>query len=257
MKCPNCGKEMALQNNTWVCKECGCSMPAKDCRECPNCGDKMVLRRNALGGEESWVCTYCKFIMPLDGLPANNEDEEESDEESTEFQKSVMHCRFCGAPLVKRPDFCYECGAEQNAADEKQEPQTAICPKCGKALLINDGIYGLKEVCPGCGYEKHLDPEDDEAIAKSLKTSDNRCVHCRALLVEGQNFCPKCGAPQGRVCQKCGFALEQGQSFCPRCGKSVTVHQTSKHPGRVGYIVMAIIGATAAIIGLIMAAKAM
>ena len=197
MKCPNCGKEMALQNNTWVCKECGCSMPAKDCRECPNCGDKMVLRRNALGGEESWVCTYCKFIMPLDGLPANNEDEEESDEESTEFQKPVMYCRFCGAPLVKRPDFCYECGAEQNLpAVEEEKAVDWTCPNCKRIMTLDSSCTKL--ICPRCGVDRYLDapisPEDQPAVEPEDEAGSNgRCGHCHALLVEEQNFCPKCG----------------------------------------------------------------
>lgn len=210
MKCPNCGEEMALQDTVWTCGGCGCSMPAKDCRACPNCGDKMTLRRNAHGSSEKWICTCCGFEMPFNGLPA--------DDESAESKTSVLHCRFCGAPLDKRPDFCYECGAEQNGAYVEGEPQSAACPNCGNVLVIHDEQYGQVEMCLKCGYERHLDPNDP---SEDAKRSDNRCRQCGAELVNNENFCPRCGAPQGRVCRNCGFTLEKGQNFCPKCGASI------------------------------------
>lgn len=51
------------------------------------------------------------------------------------------------------------------------------------------------------------------------------CAKCGAPLSDGQNFCPKCGAPQNaqekRVCTNCGAELREGQEFCTNCGANV------------------------------------
>ena len=49
------------------------------------------------------------------------------------------------------------------------------------------------------------------------------CKKCGAELLEGQEFCTKCGTPAitKPTCSKCGAELNEGQEFCPKCGQKV------------------------------------
>ena len=49
------------------------------------------------------------------------------------------------------------------------------------------------------------------------------CKKCGAELLEGQEFCTKCGTPvvSKPTCTKCGAELNEGQEFCPKCGQKV------------------------------------
>lgn len=49
------------------------------------------------------------------------------------------------------------------------------------------------------------------------------CKKCGAELLEGQDFCTKCGTPvvTKPTCSKCGAELAEGQEFCPKCGQKV------------------------------------
>ena len=49
------------------------------------------------------------------------------------------------------------------------------------------------------------------------------CKKCGAELLEGQEFCTKCGTPaiSKPTCSKCGAELVEGQEFCPKCGQKV------------------------------------
>ena len=50
------------------------------------------------------------------------------------------------------------------------------------------------------------------------------CAKCGAELLEGQEFCSKCGTPANKkVCSKCGALLNDDQEFCPKCGQKVSL----------------------------------
>lgn len=49
------------------------------------------------------------------------------------------------------------------------------------------------------------------------------CKHCGAEIVEGANFCMKCGMEVGRekFCQNCGQKLPEDAMFCLACGNKI------------------------------------
>lgn len=52
------------------------------------------------------------------------------------------------------------------------------------------------------------------------------CTNCNAHLMDGDMFCPVCGAPapqpnEGVFCANCGTELFSDDAFCPTCGKKV------------------------------------
>lgn len=49
------------------------------------------------------------------------------------------------------------------------------------------------------------------------------CTECGARLMEGDQFCPKCGARviKEKRCPDCGEVLREGVRFCPGCGRAV------------------------------------
>ncbi len=54
------------------------------------------------------------------------------------------------------------------------------------------------------------------------------CTECGARLMEGDQFCPKCGARviKERRCPDCGEVLRGGAKFCPGCGRAVGGRQS-------------------------------
>ena len=49
------------------------------------------------------------------------------------------------------------------------------------------------------------------------------CKNCGAEILEGQDFCTKCGTPlvTKPTCSKCGAELTEDQEYCPKCGQKV------------------------------------
>lgn len=97
------------------------------------------------------------------------------------------------------------------------------CPDCGEEMQLRD--YGTSWICPECKYVQPTLLSTVDGSKPAPTVNGNHCVHCGASLGEGQNFCPK-------------------------CGKSVT-QQTVRRSSRAGGIIMAIIGAIAAIVGVV------
>lgn len=70
---------------------------------------------------------------------------------------------------------------------------------------------------------------EDNSFAEGTTTAIQEtrvCSNCGAALMEGQKFCPNCGAtaekfPQKVICANCGTVVSSENKFCPVCGKQV------------------------------------
>ncbi len=64
--------------------------------------------------------------------------------------------------------------------------------------------------------------ENADPQANPDPTSEFKCENCQAPLVEGANFCMKCGTMVTKeFCPHCGKPVGVGDSFCPACGLSL------------------------------------
>ena len=105
-----------------------------------------------------------------------------------------------------------------------------ICPFCKTEIMETDEVM----VCPACSTPHHKGCWDENKGCTTFGCSEQHyvaqgtnptdvCKKCGAALGDGQEFCPKCGAPknapQALVCSKCGTELMEGQEFCPKCGQ--------------------------------------
>lgn len=64
--------------------------------------------------------------------------------------------------------------------------------------------------------------ENAELQANPAPASEFKCESCQAPLVEGANFCMKCGTMvKKEFCPHCGKPVGAGDSFCPACGLSL------------------------------------
>lgn len=107
-----------------------------------------------------------------------------------------------------------------------------ICPFCKTEIKEGDSV----KVCPACGIPHHESCWEENHGCTTFGCSEQHyeeqhtnptdvCQNCGAPLGDGQEFCPKCGAPKNapkkNVCGKCGAELQEGQEFCPKCGQKV------------------------------------
>lgn len=74
--------------------------------------------------------------------------------------------------------------------------------------------------CDGRMANIQITPINVENPAIEEKMPLKKCAACGSDILDGHNFCPKCGTPveQAKVCSNCGKELEAGQVFCPYCG---------------------------------------
>ena len=97
-------------------------------------------------------------------------------------------------------------------AEIKESDTVEICPSCG--IPYHEVCWEENGGCSTCGCKEE---RYEEQCAKQM----NLCPNCGASLVDGQAFCPMCGAStsgEKHICSKCGAELQQGQDFCPKCG---------------------------------------
>lgn len=107
-----------------------------------------------------------------------------------------------------------------------------ICPYCKTEIKEGDEV----KVCPECGIPHHAGCWEENHGCTTFGCKEQHyeeqhtnptdvCANCGAPLGDGQDFCPKCGAPKNvlpkNVCGKCGAELQEGQAFCPKCGQKV------------------------------------
>ena len=132
--------------------------------------------------------------------------------------------------------------ADKNMKNIKREgiPTTEICPKCGEALLIRSGRYGLFMGCstyPECDYTRNI--ETDTAPETEPVMTDEQCPNCGAPMVirKGRTgrflSCsryPDCKATRplsiGLKCPKCG----QGDLIQRRTKRGKTFYSCSRYP---------------------------
>lgn len=134
-------------------------------RECPKC--------HAIIPGTQRFCGMCGY------------DTEASGDRKKVTPKAV--CSACGAALLKKQNFCLECGRKLNP-----------CPQCGNDLP--DGSV----TCTACGYAFPVP-----------------CPKCGKPVKPGAKFCPECGATLVRKCPNCDAIIEGTPKFCPECGHSL------------------------------------
>ena len=127
----------------------------------------------------------------------------------------------CGSILLENAKICPTCGTAAGAS------LTIHCP-CGATLR------GEHKFCYSCVAPVQLKPASTPKVCPA-QLSDG--TTCGFTLIQGLNFCPKCGArsspkedqppPHGKeaVCSAqfpdgttCGFPFVEGLAFCPKCG---------------------------------------
>lgn len=50
------------------------------------------------------------------------------------------------------------------------------------------------------------------------------CPRCRATVMSGSNFCPKCSFALAPVCPQCRQSVGSDDLYCPHCGTALAAH---------------------------------
>lgn len=108
-----------------------------------------------------------------------------------------MTCKNCGAELQAADTFCGECGVKI----ESQEKEAVKCGECGKFFNKEFGM------CPFCGTEININNiglddsqeaptaiDNNDMIAKDIKTKFVSCPICNKPFDENVGICPFCGS---------------------------------------------------------------
>ena len=171
-------------------------------KTCPKCGKELALKAKFCNGcgakqEEEPAVVVEEVPAPVVEEPAPVV------EESPVAEPETKTCPKCGKELAVKAKFCNGCGAKQEeeavavveevpapvveepvpvveeVAPIVAEPETKICPKCGKELPKR------VKFCTGCGAKQ-------EDVAPTTKT----CPGCGKILPLEAKFCLDCGMKQ-------------------------------------------------------------
>lgn len=72
-----------------------------------------------------------------------------------------------------------------------------------------------------------LEQQEDARIEEMIRSHRNailrqpKCPDCSRQLIEGDRFCPGCGAHLVALCPSCGYGNQLGDNYCARCGKQL------------------------------------
>ncbi|HBL83880.1 MAG: DNA topoisomerase I [Clostridiales bacterium GWF2_38_85] len=149
---------------------------------CDNCGAKMIVKTGRYG--KFAACPnypQCKNIKPLKHKAENNEKEE---------VLSPEKCEKCGKDMVlknSRYGQFYACKGFPECKNTRQVPRDtgAICPLCGKRILIKQGksktLFYSCEGYPDCKFSVWDQPLSDKCPKCDgllLKSKKKKIIYC-------------------------------------------------------------------------------
>ena len=165
-----------------------------------------------------------------------------------EIQSAGQHCAATGYTTL--------CSAsnEEPAAQNVQE-DSAVCPKCGKALSIDERYHGVKHeckaaghVCAACGEEIHsagqhcaatgyttlCSASNEEPAAQNVQEDSAVCPKCgKALSIDeryhGVKHACKAAAKAANACAACGEEVRPGQ-HCAATGYNTLCSSSKQAP---------------------------
>lgn len=226
--CKVCGKPLTGRQTAY-CKDCAEKRNAGKTKKthkepalriCKNCGKEFV---------SSKVRRYCSDECKMAGILK---------EKAAEKSKlNGLYCKVCGKPLTgrQRTVCSTACASKRSKAALKQakqqnEPQTQICPNCGKEFVVTPGRRYCSDECREAARAHRLD-------ARKNAPNGLFCKICGKPLTGKQSmFCsPECERKRGRadkkhiprICENCGKAFEGSrvQRFCSKECKYAAIKQ--------------------------------
>lgn len=81
---------------------------------------------------------------------------------------------------------------------------------------------------------------------ENVQPTNNVCPKCNTPIIQGQNFCSKCGsavycidAVCSPLCSNCGAELAEDELFCHKCGKAVQKNENldKKNPKWIFFLI--------------------
>ncbi len=160
-------------------------------------------------------------------------------------------CAACGEEIHSAGQHCAATGYttlcsasnEEPAAQNVQE-DSAVCPKCGKALSIDERYHGVKHeckaaghVCAACGEEIHSAGQHCAATGYTTLCSASNEEPAAQNVQEDSAVCPKCGKALSideryhGVKHACKAAAKAANA-CAACGEEV---RPGQHCAATGY----------------------
>ena len=160
-------------------------------------------------------------------------------------------CAACGEEIHSAGQHCAATGYttlcsasnEEPAAQNVQE-DSAVCPKCGKALSIDERYHGVKHeckaaghVCAACGEEIHSAGQHCAATGYTTLCSASNEEPAAQNVQEDSAVCPKCGKALSideryhGVKHECKAAAKAANA-CAACGEEV---RPGQHCAATGY----------------------
>ena len=171
-------------------------------------------------------------------------------------------CAACGEEIHSAGQHCATTGYttlcsasnEEPAAQNVQE-DSAVCPKCGKALSIDERYHGVKHeckaaghVCAACGEEIHsagqhcaatgyttlCSASNEEPAAQNVQEDSAVCPKCgKALSIDeryhGVKHACKAAAKAANACAACGEEVRPGQ-HCAATGYNTLCSSSKQAP---------------------------
>ncbi len=171
---------------------------------CPACGEPVFLADGSCAACEALFCPECAGEI------------DESDESCPHCGLLlIFDCPLCGFELTAGSDLCPACGALFYLH----------CPACAAEVAL------LAEACDQCGTELVIEQRESSRVVQTLVVGDRlvrvfACGRCGTQFDSSRPDCPTCGQ---RVCQNCQLILVEGEEFCPRCRPDIAARLTAVH----------------------------
>ena len=226
--CKVCGKPLTGRKMSY-CKDCAEKRNAGKTKKthkepalriCKNCGKEFVSIK-----ARRYCSDKCRSAGILKGKAAEKS------------KLNGLYCKVCGKPLTgrQRTVCSTACASKRSKAALKQakqqnEPQTQICPNCGKEFVVTPGRRYCSDECREAARAQRLD-------ARKKALNGLFCKICGEPLTGKQSmFCsPECERKRGRadkkhiprICENCGKAFEGSrvQRFCSKECKYAAITQ--------------------------------